>query len=144
LDVLVREQMIETILERVSDCTILIASHDLSEIESFASHVGYLSDGRLEFTEEMGSLSDRFREIEVILDQEASATGEWPVSWLNPEQVSVVVRFVDAHFERDRTEAEIRRRFPGARGVTITNMPLRSIFVALAKSARHSKSGKVS
>ena len=49
----------------------LISSHDLAEIESFASHIGYLDCGRLQFSEEMSSLSQRFREIEVTLEGEA-------------------------------------------------------------------------
>ena len=56
LDVLVREQLIETILERTPELTVLLASHDLGEIESFATHVGYLNQGRLEFVEEMSVL----------------------------------------------------------------------------------------
>ena len=51
--------------------TILISSHDLAEIESFASHVGYLDRGRLQFSEEMAELSARFREIELTLDAPA-------------------------------------------------------------------------
>ncbi|HEV8180799.1 MAG TPA: ABC transporter ATP-binding protein [Candidatus Angelobacter sp.] len=45
LDPLVRDELIESLLERASDSTILISSHDLAEIESFSSHVGYLEQG---------------------------------------------------------------------------------------------------
>src|SRR2546426_4247045 len=41
LDVLVREQLIETIVERTPEATVLLASHDLAEIESFATHIAY-------------------------------------------------------------------------------------------------------
>ena len=37
LDVLVREELIESIVERTPEATVLLASHDLAEIESFAS-----------------------------------------------------------------------------------------------------------
>jgi ABC-2 type transport system ATP-binding protein len=40
LDPLVRDQLIEGLLERASESTIFLSSHDLAEIESFASHVG--------------------------------------------------------------------------------------------------------
>ena len=46
LDPLVRDQLIESLLERATEATVLISSHDLGEIESFASHVGYLDQGR--------------------------------------------------------------------------------------------------
>ena len=45
LDPLVREEVIEGLLDSASDTTIFISSHDLSEIESFASHIGYLDRG---------------------------------------------------------------------------------------------------
>jgi ABC-2 type transport system ATP-binding protein len=40
LDPLVRDELIESMLERAEEATVLISSHDLGEIESFASHVG--------------------------------------------------------------------------------------------------------
>src|SRR5271165_4517278 len=67
LDALVRQELIEGLLERAAETTILVSSHDLGEIESFASHVGYLDSGKLQFSEEITTLADRFREIEVTL-----------------------------------------------------------------------------
>ncbi len=136
LDVLVRDQLIESILERASESTVFLASHDLAEIESFASHVGYIDRGRLEFVEEMSALSARFREIEVTLEHPSELPRDWPGRWLNPERSSVVVRFVESRFERERTETDVRRLFPGLRGMEVRNIPLRSIFVALAKAAK--------
>jgi ABC-2 type transport system ATP-binding protein len=140
LDVLVREQLIESILERTPEATVLISSHDLAEIESFASHIGYLNEGRLEFVEEMGALSERFRDVEVTLDRAAALPEAllktWPATWLNPEQASVVVRFTDSRFDAERSDGEIRSRFSGVREIAARSMTLRSIVVALAKSAR--------
>src|SRR5258705_759536 len=68
LDPLVRDQLIEGLLERAQESTIFISSHDLAEIESFATHLGYLEHGRLLFSDEMPALSARFREVEVSLD----------------------------------------------------------------------------
>src|SRR5207302_1002119 len=63
LDALVRDELIGGLLERAEGTTILISSHDLADIESFASHIGYLDQGRLRFSEELETLSARFREI---------------------------------------------------------------------------------
>ena len=65
LDALVRDELIEGLLPRAENTTIFISSHDLTEIESFASHIGYLDRGRLQFSEELETLSGRFREIVV-------------------------------------------------------------------------------
>ena len=131
LDVLVREELIESIVERTPEATVLLASHDLAEIESFATHVAYLNEGRLQFVEEIGALSDRFREVEVTVDSEAPAAGL--PTWLNLEQSARVVRFTDSRFGG---ESAIATRFPGAREISARPMTLRQIVVALAKSAR--------
>ncbi|HWC15504.1 MAG TPA: ABC transporter ATP-binding protein, partial [Terriglobales bacterium] len=68
LDPLVRDQLIESLLERASESTLFISSHDLAEIESFSSHLGYLDQGKLRLSEELSSLTDRFREVEVVRD----------------------------------------------------------------------------
>jgi ABC-2 type transport system ATP-binding protein len=65
LDPLVRDQLIEGLLERARESTVFLSSHDLTEIESFATHVGYLESGKLRFSEELASLRNRFREIEL-------------------------------------------------------------------------------
>lgn len=136
LDVLVREQLIESVLERTPEATVFLASHDLAEIESFASHIAYLNEGRLEFVEEIGALAGRFREVEVTLENPAELPRDLPPSWLNPEQSSVLVRFTDSHFDADRSRAEIRSRFSGVRDISARNMSLRAMVIALAKSAR--------
>ncbi len=68
LDALVRDELIEGLLDLAEGATVLISSHDLAEIETFASHIGYLDGGRLGFSEETASLAGRFREVEVIFD----------------------------------------------------------------------------
>src|SRR6202030_647928 len=49
LDPLVRDELIEGLLERAPETTIFLSSHDLAEIESFSSHVGFLEEGKLLF-----------------------------------------------------------------------------------------------
>lgn len=136
LDALVRDQLIEAILDRTPESTVLISSHDLAEIESFASHIAFLEAGRLLFVQETAQLLQRFREIEVTLADPAPAPAVWPTGWLNLESISVVVRFTDSHFDETQTEATVRRLWPGVRQVTARPLPLRSIFVALAKTGR--------
>jgi len=142
LDVLVREQLIESILERTPEATVFLSSHDLTEIESFASHVAYLNEGRLLFAEEMAALSGRFREIEVTLGEPTELPRDLPATWLNPEQSGVVVGFTDSRFESQRNRADIQRIFPGVRAVTERVMPLRAIMLAVSKSAQAAKGAR--
>jgi ABC-2 type transport system ATP-binding protein len=136
LDPLVRDELIESLLARAESTTILISSHDLAEIESFASHVGYLDGGKLRFSEELESLSARFREVVLTFGSAPPEPAEWPRTWVAPERASGVLRFIDTQFDEERTAAEARRVFPELRDISVTGMPLRSIFVALAKASR--------
>jgi len=136
LDPLARDEFIEGLLERSENTTILISSHDLADIETFASHIAYLDDGRIQFSEELAALSDRFREIEITFDAAPPLPADWPAAWLHPESSAAVIRFTDSRYDAERTNAEIRARFPGARNVTATPLPLRTIFITVAKAAK--------
>ena len=135
LDAMVRDQLTESLLEQAAGTAVLISSHDLTELESFASHVGYLSHGKLRFSEEMSSLTERFREVEVICEAPPVLPSEWPEAWMCPHTSAAVLRFIESRFDSERTAAEIHRRFPDARNVSFTPMSLRAIFVAFAKTA---------
>jgi ABC-2 type transport system ATP-binding protein len=136
LDPLVRDELIEGLVESAEETTILISSHDLAEIESFASHLGYLDHGRLQFSDDLDSLTERFREIEVTLSAPPALPIQWPPSWLRAETSATVVRFVESRFDEVRTLGEVRRLFGDVGGIAVTPMPLRAIFVALARSSR--------
>src|SRR5208282_2221531 len=47
LDPLVRDDLMEALVDLAGETTVLISSHDLAEIDNFASHVGYMDGGRL-------------------------------------------------------------------------------------------------
>src|SRR5579864_4053724 len=111
LDPLVRDELIEGLLERGSEATIFVSSHDLAEIENVASHAGYLEEGRLRFSEEMAVLVERFREVELTFDAAPALQETWPKSWMQVDASSAVVRFIESRFDAERTGAEIRRRF---------------------------------
>lgn len=136
LDALVRDELIEALLGRAEEMTVFISSHDLAEIESFASHAGYLEDGRLKFSEEMASLVSRFREVEVTLGAAPVLPAQWPAAWLAAESAGAVVRFVDSEHDAMRTAAEVGRLFPGVKAVEARPMSLRAIFVALARGKK--------
>lgn len=140
LDPVVREDLIEGLLANAAGLTVLVSSHDLSDIESFASHIGYLDGGRLQFSEEMASLTARFREVEVTVDEHTvpPLNGHWPATWLRRETAPSLVRFVETRFDPERTPNEIRERFDGVRNISVNPMPLRTIFITLARSASKS------
>jgi len=135
LDPLTREELIEALLECGPQTSIVVSSHDMADVESFSSHIGYLDRGHLEFGEELATLTARFREIEITLDEPA-LPAPWPAHWLRPEASPAVVRFVETHFDPDRTIGEIRLLFRGVTNIEANPMPLRSIFVTLARESQ--------
>jgi ABC-2 type transport system ATP-binding protein len=136
LDPLVRDELIESLLERAPETTIFLSSHDLAEIESFASHVGYLEEGRMLFSEEMTVLAERFREVTVTLAAPVKLPHDLPSAWMQAETVDCVVRFVHSEYRGEASEREVAERFAGVRDVMCEAMPLRSIFLAIAKTGR--------
>jgi ABC-type multidrug transport system ATPase subunit len=138
LDPLVRDELMEGMLELASEATIFVSSHDLAEIENVASHVGYLEDGRLRFSEDMAALAERFREVELTFNAEPAIPDRRPESWMRIERSGTVLRFVESRFDEGRTRADIGKLFADVREITFTPMSLRSIFVAMAKAGRGS------
>jgi ABC-2 type transport system ATP-binding protein len=140
LDPLVRDELIESLLDRSPETTVFLSSHDLAEIESFSSHVGYLEQGRLLFSEEMSVLSERFRAVTVTLggpqDGPQAKAINVPRTWLQYEASDSVVQFVHSDCHGEETAAELARMFPGARDIEMEPMPLRSIFLAIARAGR--------
>jgi len=136
LDPMVREDLAEGLVDSAGETSILVSSHDLGDIESFASHIGYIENGKMKFSEEMTSLTERFREVEVTVAPPAAATGkgQWPESWLRPDKTPAVIRFVESQFDSERTQKDIRRIFGDVVQVSVNPMPLRAIFVALART----------
>jgi ABC-2 type transport system ATP-binding protein len=155
LDPLVRDELIEALIAhtRATNATVLISSHDLAEIEAFATHIGFLHQGRFLFNEELSSLSARFREVTVtfapvvvasaVEGQPAMVTpptiafpANPPASWLLIENLGSAVRFTHTQADTEDIQAQVATAFPAATAVQVLPMNLRSIFLALAKSGR--------
>jgi ABC-2 type transport system ATP-binding protein len=155
LDPLVRDELIEALVAhtKATGATVLISSHDLAEIEAFATHIGFIHQGKFLFNEELSTLSVRFREVTVsfapIVTPAAVAGAPAlltpavitfppapPPSWLLIEHLGNDVRFTHTQANTVDIQAEVAAAFPTATAVQILPMNLRSIFLALAKSGR--------
>ena len=136
LDPLVRDELIQGLLERAEESTAFISSHDLGEIESFASHIGYLERGELRLSEELSTLSERFREVELTFDAPPSLPANVPETWMQLNSSAAVVRFVETRFDQDKANQQIRQVLGVARSATFSPMSLRAIFLVMAKTGR--------
>ena len=161
LDPLVRDELIEALMSRVNPRsladqanfdpamrpTILISSHDLAEVESFATHIGFLHQGKLLFAEELTRLTARFREVTLTLPPPSPGlaagtltrtSAAVPESWLLLEATPAAARFVHTHADSEPLNDQLAAVFTATDtpSVQIAPMTLRGIFLALAKSGR--------
>jgi ABC-2 type transport system ATP-binding protein len=101
LDTLVRDEVVNGLLQQAADTTILISSHELSEIESFTTHVAFMQNGRLLLQEGIESLQARFREVNATLSAVKELPQPLPEGWLMPAIEGHRLRFVASHYQGD-------------------------------------------
>jgi len=68
LDPVVRDDFIRGVLEvsALGDWTVFVSSHDIEEVERLADWVAIIDKGRLQLSEKLESLQNRFRRVEVM------------------------------------------------------------------------------
>jgi ABC-2 type transport system ATP-binding protein len=136
LDPLVRDEFLESLLRQSGETTILISSHELSEIEGVATHIAFLDRGKLLFQEPMDDLTDRLREVYVTLNGDARLPKSVPKEWLNIRATGSVLSFVDTAYSQDRLAATIAAVLGQVRDIDARPMGLRAIFTTLARATR--------
>jgi ABC-2 type transport system ATP-binding protein len=139
LDPLVRDEFMEGLLEQAGEMTILISSHELSEIEGVVTHVGFIDEGKLLFAESMSDLAGRFREVRVVLEESrggVAVRAKAPEHWLGVQTTGNVLTFVDTHFSENKFGEQLAAFVGSVRRVDAEPMPLRAIFTTLARACR--------
>jgi ABC-2 type transport system ATP-binding protein len=136
LDPLVRDELIGGLLREAGELTIFISSHELGELETFATDVGFIHEGRLLFQEPMAELTDRCREVYVTLDSAAQVPSPLPPHWLQAHASGNVLMFVDTQFSDEMLREVVQAVCNGVRHIDAKPMTLRSIFTTLAPAAR--------
>jgi ABC-2 type transport system ATP-binding protein len=136
LDTLVRDEVVNGLLQQAADTTILISSHELSEIESFTTHVAFMQNGRLILQEDIESLQRRFREVHVTLSAVKDLPSPLPEGWLVPEIEGHRLRFICSHHDDDgRLYQRLAQHF-GAIQMESSPMSLRSIANSLMQQRK--------
>ena len=135
LDPLVRDEFMEGILQQAGEMTVLISSHELNEIDGVATHVGFLDEGKLLFEESMSDLTARFRGSSC--DAGSGGFSARP----RPEGMAECPHVGQCADVRGQPvlggSAQRRNRIvERVRNVDTQPMALRSIFTALARSAK--------
>ena len=139
LDTLVRDEVVNGLLQQAADTTILISSHELADIESFTTHVAFMQNGRLLLQEAIDDLRLRVREVSVTLSATKHPERPLPDEWLLPEWQGHRLRFIASNYVDDAAlVAQLVQRFGPVR-VECEAMPLRAIANALMQSRRRAR-----
>ncbi len=136
LDPLVRDEFMEGLLRQAGEMTVLISSHELSEIEGVATHVAFIDRGKLLFQESMSDMTDRFRNVRVTLDCEAVVPSRRPKDWVDIRITGNVLSFVDMGYSDQRLAANIASAIGPVRNIEAHPLAFRSIFTTLARATR--------
>ena len=136
LDTLVRDEVVNGLLQQAADTTILISSHELAEIESFTTHVAFMQNGRLLLQEALDSLQARFREVSVTLSAVKALPDPVPGAWLLPEIQGHRLRFIASDHEDDASLFRQLAAHFGAVKVESEPMSLRAIANSLMQQRK--------
>jgi ABC-2 type transport system ATP-binding protein len=138
LDTLVRDEVVNGLLQQAADTTILISSHELAEIESFTTHVAFMQNGRLLLQESIEDLQARFREVHVTLSAVKELPQPLPQGWLLPTVNGHRLRFIAAHYEGDGPLYQELTRHFGAVKMECEPMSLRAVANSLMQQRKRS------
>ena len=144
MDVIVKDDLIRGVLDTAGSegWTIIIASHDISELETMADWVGIIGDGAMRVSEPMDALRERFKYVDVTLgDTNAMPPQQFMDQWLALERAGQRLSFVLSRADSGFGEGSLSRHFPGAMRIDVRNATLREVFIALSK--RSSTAAKV-
>jgi ABC-2 type transport system ATP-binding protein len=133
LDPLVRDDLMESLRELASEATVLLSSHDLAEIESFCTHVGFMDDGRLLLSESIADVRSRFRRVSVTNHAPLAGPAAPPPAWLQFESSASTSNWIETGYDAERSAAQAREFF-GPVETSAQPMALREVFLALART----------
>ena len=136
LDTLVRDEVVNGLLQQAADTTILISSHELTEIESFTTHVAFMQNGRLLLQESIETLQLRFREVTATLSAVKELPQPLPAGWLLPQIEGHRLRFISSNYKNDPQLFQQLTQHFGAVTLECEPMPLRAIANALMQARK--------
>lgn len=131
LDPVMRKEFLSLMIDRMADgseCTILFSTHQVSDLEKIATHVGIMDRGRILSESSLDHLIDRVRRVQMVFDLAPPSPdflipGSTRTTLRGPVATAIVPCF-------DENLREAILEIPGAR-VDIFAMNLEEIFIEL-------------
>jgi ABC-2 type transport system ATP-binding protein len=135
VDVTVKDALVRGLLSSVTDVgtTIVIASHDLAELELLVDHVAMLSAGRLVLSGTAESVRERFQRVTITAaDSVLDALRPEP-QWLQVERARRRMSFVADEASGVPSVALLSARVPEADDIAVEPLSLKDVFVTVAQ-----------
>ncbi|HYV39491.1 MAG TPA: ABC transporter ATP-binding protein [Gemmataceae bacterium] len=137
LDLMVRREFLSSMIGLVSEGrTIIISSHQVSEVERVANHVAFMANGKLLMSSPMDDLKRRIVQLQLRYEAEAPNPANYGIVLLRngaPKQLQAVLK------DPQREALEALPRMEGVHDVQVTSLHLEDIYCALV-SPKEAKS----
>ncbi|MFO0907484.1 MAG: ABC transporter ATP-binding protein [Isosphaeraceae bacterium] len=138
LDLMVRHEFLESMVDRAgAGRTVLLSSHQISEVERVASHVALLHGGRLILAEPLDELKARTFALSLVFASRDHPTGppeNLPVDLIDATDAARQARWLVR--ANDRAAVEAIRLLPGVDGLDIEAPDLESIYIGYMRGRR--------
>jgi ABC-2 type transport system ATP-binding protein len=138
LDTMVRREFLESMVDlAASGRTVLLSSHQISEVERVASHVALIHQGKLILAEPLEELKSKTFLAALTFsgrDHPLAPPANLPIELIDaadaPRQAHWLVR------ARDRTAAETLRKLPGVETLRVETPGLEEIYIGYMRGRR--------
>ena len=139
LDPLTRDEVVEGMLAQAEETTLVISSHEMTEIDGLATHVAYMDRGSLLFQSTTENLLARFRDVSATFQRAPEALAGLPPGWMSPKLFERTLRFADSAFSDEAAlRAALSARFGPIEQIAVRPMSLRDVSKALMAAGRRS------
>ncbi len=138
IDVVTKDEILRGLLATAgtSGTTMLLASHDIAEIESVLSHVAIMTAGRVRVSGSIESVRERYRQVTMVGGDALLDAFAGEQRWLEMERAGRMLRIV-ADGERTPLDAGmLQRRFAEADSITVEDLSLRELFSSVVRGTR--------
>jgi len=136
MDAAVKDDLVRGVLEMSGreGWTVIIASHDLAELELLADWVGFLDRGTLQLHEPMDVMRERYRWVDIVTTTpNAQLPVTHPRAWVWAEASGARVRALVSEPDEAALKSAARVWYADATRIEVSDASLRDVFVALTR-----------
>ncbi len=136
MDAAVKDDLVRGVLEMSGreGWSVIIASHDLAELELLCDWVGFLNRGTLQLHEPMDVLRARYRWVDIVTGNgQAQLPATRPREWVWAEAAGARVRVLVSEPDEAALQFAARDWYADATRVDVSDASLRDVFVALTR-----------